>query len=56
MSDAYWMQVNIGGVPRWTLVQAFERRILTFTPSNPAGYQVEMGNVGQHYYRWRYSS
>ena len=56
ISDAYWMQVNIGGVPRWTLVQAFERRILTFTPSNPAGYQVEMGNVGQHYYRWRYGS
>jgi len=46
MSDAYWMQVNIGGVPRWTLVPAFERRILTFTPSNPARYQVEMGNVG----------
>lgn len=54
ISDAYWMQVNIGGVPQWTLVQAFERRILTYTPSNPAGYQVEMGNVGQHYYRWRY--
>jgi Glycosyl hydrolase family 99 len=54
ITEAYWIQTKIAGVPQWTLVQAFERRILTYTPSNPAGYQVEMGNVGQHYYRWRY--
>lgn len=54
IGDAYWMQTAIGGVVQWTLVQPFERRILTYTPSNPAGFQVEMGNVGQHYYRWRY--
>jgi len=35
-------------------VQVFERRVLTYTPSNPSGWQVEAGNVGQHYYAWRY--
>lgn len=54
ITDAYWIKTNIAGVPRWTLVQAFERRILTYTPSNSAGFQVEMGNVGQHYFAWRY--
>ena len=40
---------------RWdVLVQAFERRIVTYTPDNPPGWQVEMGNVGQHYHGWRY--
>ena len=33
------------------LIQAFERRILTYNPTNPAGFQVEMGNVGLHYCR-----
>jgi hypothetical protein len=54
IGDAYWIRTNIAGVSQWSLVQPFERRILTYTPSNPAGYQVEMGNVGQHYYGWRY--
>jgi len=54
ITDAYWIKTNIGGVSRWTLMQAFERRILTYTPTNPAGFQVEMGNVGQHYFAWRY--
>src|SRR5690606_18565814 len=32
------------------------RRCLTYTPDNPPGWQVEAGNVGQHYYEWRYLS
>jgi WD40 repeat protein len=28
--------------------------VLTYVPDNPAGYKVEMGNVGQHYFQWRY--
>jgi hypothetical protein len=36
------------------LFQCFERRCLTYTPENPKGWQVEAGNVGQHYYAWRY--
>jgi len=46
----------VGGVERDVLVQVFERRVLSYTPSNPASFQVEMGNVGQHYYAWRYGS
>ncbi len=56
ITEAYWSRFTVAGVSREVLVQAFERRILTFTPSNPAQYQVEMGNVGRHYFTWRYSS
>ena len=54
ISDAYWAHIKINGRPADTLVQAFERRVLTYTPSNPAGFQVEMGNIGAHYRDWRY--
>jgi hypothetical protein len=36
----------VGGVTKPVLVQLFERRVLTYTPGNPAGFEVEMGNVG----------
>jgi hypothetical protein len=55
ITDAYWVRTNVAGIPRDVLVQLFERRILTYTPTNPAGYDVEMGNVGRHYYNWRYN-
>ncbi|HEX2916568.1 MAG TPA: hypothetical protein VH186_37760 [Chloroflexia bacterium] len=55
ITEAYWARVKVAGVVKDVLVQAFERRILTFTPANPAAFQVEMGNVGRHYYLWRYS-
>ncbi len=54
LSEPYWMLVPIKHVPTDVLVQAFERRILTYTPSNPAGWQVEWGNVGRQYALWRY--
>lgn len=54
ISEAYWTTVKIGGESRLVLVQAFERRILTFTPGNAKGWDVESANVGQHYYSWRY--
>jgi WD40-like Beta Propeller Repeat len=54
ISDAYWTRARVGPVEKDVLVQLFERRVLTYTPDNPAGYQVEMGNVGQHYFQWRY--
>ncbi len=56
LSEAYWVRARVGGVDKDVLVQAFERRIITYTPSNPAGWQVEMGNVGLHYYAWRYQA
>ncbi|WP_254150869.1 LpqB family beta-propeller domain-containing protein [Candidatus Chloroploca mongolica] len=54
ITDAYWTRARIGNAEQDVLVQLFERRVLTYVPSNPAGYKVEMGNVGQHYFQWRY--
>jgi len=54
VTDAYWTRVRVGNVERDVMFQAFERRILTYTPSNAGPWQVEMGNVGRQYYEWRY--
>jgi hypothetical protein len=54
VSEAYWADVLVGGEEKLVLVQCFERRCLTYTPSNEPGWQVEAGNVGRHYYQWRY--
>lgn len=56
VTEAYWAAVRVGGVQRQVLVQAFERRVLTYTPDNPEGFKVEAGNVGTHYYQWRYQT
>lgn len=56
ISEPYWVRAMVGGVEKDVLVQLFERRVLTYTPANAAGWQVEMGNVGRHYYNWRYGS
>lgn len=55
LTEAYWTRVTVGGTVKDVLVQAYQRRVLTFTPENPAAFQVEMGNVGRHYFTWRYS-
>jgi len=54
ISEPYWTRIKVGGVDRDVLVQPFQRRVLTYSPDNPSGWQVEMGNVGRHYYMWRY--
>ncbi len=54
ITEAYWASVKVAGTYRDVLMQCFERRCLTYTPGNPAGFVVEAGNVGQHYYAWRY--
>ena len=54
VTGAYWVKVKVGGVERPILFQVFERRVLTYNPANEAAFRVEMGNVGQHYYQWRY--
>jgi len=53
LTDPYWVDTLVGGAHRQVLVQAFERRVLTYTPGNTAGWQVEAGNVGLHYRLWR---
>jgi hypothetical protein len=54
ITEAYWTTAIINGKPTEVLVQLFQRRVLTFVPSFPPAWQVQMGNVGQHYYQWRY--
>jgi hypothetical protein len=56
ISEPMWAKdkVVVAGQPREVLIQLFERRVLTYTPSNPDKFQIEMGNIGQHYYIWRY--
>ncbi len=56
ISPLFLATVNVGGKPTLVLVQAFERRVLTFNPNNPPAYRVEFGNIGQHYYTWRYGA
>lgn len=53
-SEPFLTTVKVGGVQRQVMVQVFERRVLTYTADNPEAFKVEMGNIGQHYYRWRY--
>jgi hypothetical protein len=55
ISPAFGAQLAVGGTARPVFVQAFERRVLTYTPGNPAGFAVEFGNIGQHYQQWRYN-
>jgi hypothetical protein len=53
-SEPYWVRTKVKHVEQDILVQVYERRVLTYNPNNPPGWEVEMGNVGQHYYKWRY--
>ena len=48
--------LKVAGRNRVVMVQVFERRVLTYTADNPDPFKVEMGNIGQHYYQWRYGS
>lgn len=55
ISEPYWTQVQVGGQTHDVIVQLFQRRTLSYDlgEANPL-WQVQMGNVGQHYYSWRY--
>lgn len=54
ISEPYWARATVNGAMTDVLVQAFERRALTYVPTNERGFQVEMANIGQHYFDWRY--
>lgn len=47
-------EVMVAGTLKTVIVQAGQRRVLTYTEDNPTAFQVEWGNVGQHYFNWRY--
>ena len=55
ITEAYWARVKVNGQEKLIMFQLFERRVLSYTPSNPSGWKVEMGNVGAHYLTWRNS-
>ena len=54
ITEPYWARVKIGGVYQYALFQMYERRSLAYVPAMPKGWQVQMGNVGAHYYEWIY--
>ena len=54
ITEAYWTTVAVKSSQQQVLLQCFERRCLTYNPANSDGWKVEAGNVGQHYYEWRY--
>lgn len=54
ITEAFWATVLVGGTPHDVLMQCFERRCLTYTPENAEEWQIEAGNVGLHYFWWRY--
>lgn len=54
MSEPFLESVYVNGTRLPIYIQIFTRRILTFNAANPDPFKVEMGNVGQHYYEWRY--
>jgi hypothetical protein len=56
LSEPYWTRTRVNGVETWVLIQAFERRVLTYTPANAPDWRIEMGNIGRHYYTWRYGT
>jgi len=56
VTEPFWSRVKVNNEYEDVLIQCFERRCMTYTPSNVLGWQVEMGNVGLHYYTWRYGN
>jgi hypothetical protein len=56
ISEPYWANVKVAGQQTDVLVQLFQRRVVTYQPDAPEGFKVQMGNIGAHYYDWRYKS
>lgn len=56
VTEPYWTTIKVAGQNRLIMFQAFQRRILTYSPTNQNGWKVEMGNVGAQYYSWRYEN
>lgn len=52
LTEPFWVNTMVGGKQKQVLMQAFERRVLTYTPDNPGHWKVESGNVGLDYRYW----
>jgi hypothetical protein len=53
LTEPYWVNAVVEGTQQHVMVQAFERRVLTYTPLNSPDWRVESGNAGLHYRTWR---
>jgi hypothetical protein len=51
VTGVFTTEVVKGGEGRTIFVQAFERAVLTYDMRNPAGWQVEKGNIGADFVR-----
>ena len=56
ITEAYWARTKIAGQMQDVLIQAYERRVITYVPNGVPGFKVQVGNIGQHYYDWRYKN
>lgn len=56
ISEPFRANVKVAGTSVTVLAQVFERRVLTYTATNPDPFKVEMGNIGLAYYLWLYGS
>jgi hypothetical protein len=56
ITEGYWTQMRVGGKDYPVLIQAFQRRVLTYIPDFAPEWQIQQGNVGQHYLEWRYTT
>ncbi|HEX9987178.1 MAG TPA: hypothetical protein VGE45_01720 [Chloroflexia bacterium] len=55
ITEAYWTKMMVQHQEYPVMIQAYQRRVLTYVPSLPQPWKVQMGNVGQHYFEWRYT-
>jgi hypothetical protein len=51
VTNTFMAEVIKNGEERTIFVQAFERAVLTYDMRNPAGWQVEKGNIGADFVR-----
>src|SRR5436190_2858244 len=56
LTEPYWIDTFVANKKVTVMMQAFQRRILTYNPANAPAWRVEMGNVGAQYYQWRYGN
>jgi hypothetical protein len=55
VTSPFAMTVKVAGQAQQVWAQAFERRVLTLAGELP-NTRIEFGNIGQHYYTWRYGA
>lgn len=54
ITEPYWVNVRLQGKRQDVLIQVYQRRVLAYIPANTPVMQVDMIDVGRHYYEWRY--